>query len=198
MALSGLRIADMYITAMPVILSGILNMVFTKTGFYRRHRTPIDGGRCLSDGRRVFGDNKTWAGFLSMTVLCTAAQLFWGMFLKAVHADPRNELYSVYPNSVAYNAVIGFLSGAVYMLFELPNSFVKRRLDIEPGKTKRSALGACFFVIDQIDSLIGVMAVIYVFADISFGRYLGYVALGGLTHIAVNLVLYKLRIRRNV
>lgn len=191
-------ILDMYVTAFPVILSGILNMVFTKTGFYQRHRTPIDRGRCLRDGRRILGDNKTWAGFFAMIAFCTAIQPVFGLFLRRTGLEAHNELYRIHTNRFAYNLLIGFLFGLAYMLLELPNSFVKRRLGIEPGKTRRSGIGAVFFVIDQIDSLIGVMAVIYAFSGISFGKYLGYIALGGVTHIGINLVLYKIRIRRNL
>lgn len=191
-------ILDMYVTAFPVILSGILNMVFTRTGFYRRHRTPIDRGRCLRDGRRLLGDNKTWAGFFAMIAFCTAIQPVFGLFLRRTGLEAHNELYRIHTNRFAYNVWIGFLFGLAYMLLELPNSFVKRRLGIEPGKTRRSGIGAVFFVIDQIDSLIGVMAVIYAFSDISFGKYLGYIALGGMTHIGINLVLFKIRIRRNL
>ena len=71
-------------------------------------------------------------------------------------------------------------------------------MDIRPGKTEHSAVGAVFFVIDQIDSLIGVMLVLMAFSGISFGRYLGYLALGAGTHILVNLILYLLHIRKNL
>lgn len=191
-------ILNMYITAFPVILSGILNMIFTKTGFYQRHRTPIDRGRCLRDGRRLLGDNKTWVGFFAMIAFCAAIQPVFGLLLRQAGLEAHNELYRIHANRFDYNLLIGFLFGLTYMLLELPNSFVKRRLGIDPGKTRRSGIGAVFFVVDQIDSLIGVMAVIYAFSDISFLKYLGYIALGGMTHIGINLVLFKARIRRNL
>ena len=80
------------------------------------------------------------------------------------------------------------------MFFELPNSFIKRRLDIKPGKTTN----LFFFVFDQIDSLIGVMLVLFFTSDINLWIYLCYVGLGGLTHIVINLILYKLRVRKNL
>lgn len=193
-----MMILDMYITTLPVILSGIFNMVFTKTGIYRRHKYPIDNYKCFTDGRRILGDNKTWIGFFSMIVLCIVTQMICGGILKTAGMETHNELYRLHDNITPYNMLVGVLFGLTYMILELPNSFVKRRLDIEPGKTKNSVMGAMFFVIDQIDSLIGVMAVIYVMSDISFWKYLGYVALGGITHIVINLILYKAKIRRNV
>lgn len=84
------------------------------------------------------------------------------------------------------------------MISELPNSFIKRRLNIDAGKTDSGIKGFLFFVIDQIDSLLGVMFVLFLFSDFSFWKYLGYVALGALTHISVNLILYLTKVRKNI
>ena len=189
---------DMYITTLPVILAGVFNMVFTKTRLYQRHKAPIDHYRRLADGKRLFGGNKTWAGFFSMIVLCMAAQLAWGLALKALALEAHNELYRIHANQWGYNLLAGFLFGLAYMLFELPNSFVKRRLGIPPGGSQGAGAGPVFFVVDQIDSLIGVAAVIYFLADISFLKYLGYIALGGVTHAGVNWLLLKMKVRRNL
>ena len=59
-------------------------------------------------------------------------------------------------------------------------------------------LGIVFYVIDQIDSLVGVMLVLLLVADISAAKYFAYVLLGALTHIAVNLLLYAVKVRRNI
>ena len=83
------------------------------------------------------------------------------------------------------------------MICELPNSFIKRRINIMPGKTDKGIKGIIFFVIDQIDSLIGVFFVLMLFNGMSLSRYLLYLFVGALTHISINLLLYGLRIRRN-
>ena len=170
-------VLDMYLTMLSVILGGVLNMLFIKTDFYKKHRYPIDRNRKLKDGKRVFGDNKTWIGFGSMIVCCMISQVLIGFIC---------------------NVFLGFLFGFTYMLFELPNSFVKRRLDIACGKTNTNIIGKLFFVIDQIDSLIGVMLILVIFAKISWKQYFVYIFIGGFTHIMVNLFLYKIKVRRNV
>lgn len=192
-----MRIAELYLTGLSVILAGVLNMVFTKTGFYKRHNSPIDRGICLSDGKRLFGDNKTWAGFISMIVLCTLLQLLCGALNSAAGWEGHNDLYRVYANTPLYNLLIGFLFGLAYALLELPNSFIKRRLNIDPGKTKKSLVGALFFVIDQIDSMIGVTLVIYLFSDIPPIGYFQYLLMGGVNHALINAILYLVKIRRN-
>ena len=84
------------------------------------------------------------------------------------------------------------------MICELPNSFIKRRINIIPGKTDKGIKGILFFVIDQIDSLIGVFFVLMLLNNMSFYRYLLYLFIGALTHIVINLILFCLKIRRNV
>ena len=189
----------MYATLMPVVIAGAANMVFTKTQLYRSHNSPIDGGKSFSDGKRIFGDNKTWAGFFGMTAATALAQILWGMLSAASEAiGSRNELYLSFDNTLLFNAAAGALFGLAYVLFELPNSFIKRRLDIQPGKTDRGLKGAVFFVIDQIDSLFGVVLILAFFSGLTFPQYIQYIILGAFTHIALNALLFTLKIRRNI
>ena len=191
-------IRDMYITSMPVILGGVSNMVFTKTPLYKNHRAPMDGGRCWRDGKRILGDNKTWIGFASMTALTAASQVGWGAWCQLRGLNPRHDIYRVRKNTLGLNLVSGTLYGLAYAACELPNSFIKRRFDIRPGKTERTAVGKVFFVVDQIDSLLGVFLVLKACSGISWARYLQFICLGFGTHIGVNFALYKLHIRKNL
>ena len=98
-----------------------------------------------------------------------------------------------------FNLEIGFLLGLMYMLFELPNSFIKRRLDIRDGKTDKGLKGIIFYIIDQIDSLIGVCLIYKVYIDsYRWCDYYLFIFIGALTHIIVNLILYKMRVRKNI
>lgn len=188
----------MYLTMSPLIAGGIANMIFTKTALYRRHKVPMDRGRLWKDGRRILGDNKTWIGFFAMAGFCTVFQILCGLLCAALGWDEFNDLYRVHPNTLGFNALFGFLIGLTYMLWELPNSFIKRRLQIEPGKTGHGITGILFFLIDQVDSLLGVMLVLYMVSDISIAKYFAYVFLGALTHITVNLLLYAVKVRKNI
>lgn len=192
------EVLDLYITMLPLILSGIVNMLFVKTSIYKKYKKPIDNNRNWFDGKRIFGDNKTVIGFISMVIFSMIFQVLWGWVGKLCQFNSQNDWYLVYSNSIKYNIVSGFLIGFVYMLFELPNSFIKRRLDIIPGKTDKGIKGVIFFVIDQIDSLIGVFLVLKLLSGISLSKYFLYLLVGGFTHIAINLMLWLLRIRRNL
>ena len=175
-------IINMYITMLPVIMGGIMNMIFTKTPIYKKLKKPIDGGRIFKDGRRIFGENKTWAGFFSMMIFCCITQIAEGMILDIFNMTYRNEFYLRHENTLFYNMI----------------SFIKRRINIPSGKTAKGITGKIFFIIDQVDSLIGVMLILYMVSEISFAKYLLYIFLGGITHITVNAVLYGLKIRKNL
>jgi CDP-archaeol synthase len=104
---------------------------------------PIDRGRTVR-GRRVFGANKTWRG---------AAVMFAGA-LGATVALQRFRWYrDRLPEALrdASPAVTGSLLGASVVLGELPNSFLKRQLDIAPGEQRGSLAGIGISLFDQAD-----------------------------------------------
>ena len=191
-------ILNMYITLMPVIIAGIINMIFTKTSVYRKYRYPIDGVKKLKDGKRLFGDNKTWIGFFSMIIFTSLAQIIWGSICSFNWFIGRNYLYNAIENTVLNNLFIGALFGLAYVLCELPNSYIKRRIDIAPGKTVTGVKGVICYLFDQIDSIIGVTLILCIWCKITLFQFLLYIFLGGITHIIVNLILYGLRIRKNI
>ena len=88
--------------------------------------------------------------------------------------------------------------GIGYVLGELPNSFVKRQLDITPGKTGGGPLGALFFLVDQADSILGSFLVGWIVwvppLRVAAAIVLWLTAL----HIVLNVLLYLARVRRNV
>lgn len=187
----------MYVTMMPVILAGILNMCFVKTGLYQKWKAPIDGGKCTKDGKRLLGDNKTWAGFFGMIAAGMISQAVWGMVC-AAWLPGKNFIYDYHTNALPQNLLFGGLFGLAYVLFELPNSYIKRRLDIPAGKTVSGGKGMLFFVVDQTDSLFGVALVLALLYPMPVWQYALYILLGAGTHVTVNFVLYHLKIRRNI
>jgi len=188
-------LADMYVTLVPGIVAGILNMVWCTLPVARWLARPIDGGRMWRDGRRVFGDNKTWKGLVGMAVLGMAAAVVWGLVCAWVPVlSAHNLFYRAYANTIGYNAIIGLAVGVAYGLFELPNSFWKRRRDITPGKRTG---GWGFVVLDQIDSAVGMVLVVACVYPMTVWFFVAYIAIGGVTHAVLNLLLFAARLRRN-
>ncbi|MBR6322070.1 MAG: CDP-archaeol synthase [Lachnospiraceae bacterium] len=190
-------ILTMLLTMLPVVLGAAANMLLTKTAFFKSHRKPIDGGKMLGS-ERIFGENKSWIGFFSYIVCCTAAQLLVGFMCRGLHLDAWNQMYALHRNTVPYNLLVGSLFGLAYALFELPNSFLKRRFHVPSGGHAKGAKGVFFFILDQVDSLIGCAIVIGVFSDARFLKLVQYVLLGAFVHILVNLLLMALHARKSL
>lgn len=188
----------MYITLIPPILSGMANMAFCKFGILGSFKKPIDGGHCFTDGKRIFGDNKTWKGVIGYLIFNTLFYVLWGMVLGLCGIEDLNFFYYQHSNSLQLNILIGLLLGIAYALFELPNSFVKRRMDIIPGKTMKGSMKLLFIFIDQADSIFGLALVVWMFYDMGLFMYIAYVLIGAFTHIVVNLFLYKMKLRKNM
>ena len=126
----------MYITLIPLICTGVFNMIFCKFKICMKLNKPIDMGKTLKDGKRIFGDNKTIKGFIGYMMIGLICNVIWGLICNInPYLEKHNYLYVNYENTIIYNIIMGFLIGFAYALFELPNSFIKRRLDIQPGSS---------------------------------------------------------------
>ena len=99
-------------------------------------RRPISG--------RLFGANKTWRGVLVMN----AGPVAGAVLLYRLPAYRRRLPAGA---AAAGPLRVGALLGLALWAGELPNSFVKRRLGIAPGKQRRSATGVAISVFDQFD-----------------------------------------------
>lgn len=187
-----------YVSLAPVIFAGILNMGWVRSKAGRRLNVPMDGGRRWADGRRLFGDHKTWKGFFGMIGLGLCMGVLWGALLKGRALEDLDLFYRLRANTPGYSALTGALSGLAYALAELPNSFLKRRLDIRPGKTAGGAWQGLFIFLDQADSVIGCLLLLRLFYPFGAGLFVLGTLAGALTHLFLNMLLYFLRLRDNM
>lgn len=97
----------------------------------------------------MLGDNKTWRGALCMTAgVVLATVVLW-------QSDWwREQLPGALDDSEPL--LVGLLIGLGTVGGELPNSFFKRRLDIAPGRRRRSPGGIALAVFDQGDLVLGI------------------------------------------
>ncbi len=191
-------ILQMYITLLVPIVAGIINSIFCKTNLLKVLKVPMDFNIKLKDKKRLFGDNKTWKGFLGYIVFNIAFSLIFGFIWKVTNLERLNFFYVYHTNTFLYNLLIGFLLGLFYALFELPNSFIKRRLDIKPGKTIKGFKKIFFIILDQADSVFGVALVVWMFYPLGIKIYILYIVIGTVTHLLINMLLYFLHLRKNM
>jgi CDP-diglyceride synthetase len=191
-------IARLYITLLVPVIAGIINSIFCKTKLLNKLKVPMDFNKKFIDGKRIFGDNKTWKGFIGYIILNTLFAVLFGYIWKITKLEHLNYFYINHHNTFTYNLLIGFLLGLFYALFELPNSFLKRRLDIKPGKTLKGSKKILFIILDQADSIFGIALVVWMFYPIGIKIYLLFILLGTITHLLINMLLYFLHVRKNM
>lgn len=128
----------------PLFVASIIEAFLWKTPLFNRLNYPIHS--------RLFGENKKWRGLVSLPLAHLACvlgfqQLEIGFGVSFDHIILLRSL-----DGVVYGLLVGF----VFNLFELPNSFIKRRLGIAPGNENRPL----FHWIDHMDSPYGVLLVL--------------------------------------
>jgi len=128
---------------------------------------PIDGGKNFIDGRRLFGDHKTWKGiifgplYVGIPISIGIGLLFfflWDNIIPIIQAASDEGLYKLYTDVSIYEYYfvgIGYPMGFFFLIIriilcsygagigDLIGSFLKRRFKIASGKP--------FWVVDQLD-----------------------------------------------
>jgi hypothetical protein len=103
-------------------------------------RRPLDAGRSYH-GKRIFGDSKTWRG-----VLVAAFGCILGVAIQKHIIGSRAANIARLDYAHVSVVVLGLVMGVTAMLGELPNSFVKRRINIPPGQTTEGWRAAIFYI----------------------------------------------------
>jgi CDP-2,3-bis-(O-geranylgeranyl)-sn-glycerol synthase len=149
---------------------------------------PLDGGATFR-GRRLLGDNKTWRGVLVMFAGVFAATLalsLWPAYWDALPDEIRE----------AGPLTFGALLGLGTVAGELPNSFVKRRLGIEPGATRHSPAGAAVALLDQGDIVLGIWVTLVPIWVVTPLEAVAAFAVVAAVHLVTNVAGYAIGARR--
>jgi len=175
---------------LPVVLGGLGHVAVLKTNVLSSLAVPIDNGARWR-GRRLFGANKTWRGVVLMTgltALTSGAQAALSRRTRWASAQ------QVLPSARVNAWLTGALCGLTYCLAELPNSFVKRQLGIEPGAraTRASRLQ---YVVDQTDSVAGCLVALRILYRAAASELLTAFALGLTIHIGIDQLIYAIGIK---
>ena len=165
----------------PLVFAGSVHMMTVKTNILAPLNVPIS--------KQLFGENKTYRGLIVMPILTAV-----GMFV-ATCISKLLPLSLQLPIDLLQASLLGALLGFSYMLFELPNSFLKRRLGIPPGKSAKKYT-LVFRLIDRLDSTIGCLIVFYLFFNMSWEGLLVLFIMGILVHAVTTRLLYLLNIRK--
>lgn len=173
-------------------LAGVLHALWLRSKISLRLDGPVDLRLRLRD-RRLFGPNKMWRGFAVMPPATALA--FWAA--GSLRPDlPEWLSAGMWEISSARYAALGLACGFAFMLAELPNSFIKRQLDVAPGMAPRGrGLAALFFLLDRVDSVLGVLLVLTAVLPITPGTWAWVLLLGPGIHWLFSLWLYRLKVK---
>ncbi|MES2818133.1 MAG: CDP-archaeol synthase [Pseudomonadota bacterium] len=160
----------------PVVIGGVLHMLAVTRNVLPALRLPIHAG--------LFGANKTWRGVLLVPLLTAFGALcLWPserlLGEQAVFSQPL--------------WLVGVVAGLAYVLAELPNSWIKRRLGIAPGvaPSRWVVLG------DQLDSGLGVALAYWLLLDQPAAASLLYALTFPITALLVKRLLYWGRLKQS-
>jgi hypothetical protein len=175
----------------PVLVGLVAHGLCMKFGWLSAWAVPIDAGRTFR-GRRLLGANKTYRGVIAVGFGTAIGFLLRAEWIGANQAATEPAwLHQLSVGTFAY----GLFVGVSAMLFELPNSFVKRQLDIRPGEQGRRVTGALFYVIDQIDMLVGICLALAFAVSISLQFILWSAAFLFVAHQIITVIGYGLGMR---
>jgi hypothetical protein len=172
-------------------LAGVCHSAWLAMPGSHRFAVPLDAGRTLG-GRRLLGDNKTVRGFL---VMVPATGITFALLSSLLDALPGG-LKGLWPLSPVGYALLGCWAAVGFMAGELPNSFIKRRLDIPPGAAARGRLtGPLFFVVDRLDSILGLMLALIVAVPVPWRTWLFVALIGPALHLVFSVALFRLGVK---
>jgi CDP-diglyceride synthetase len=171
----------------PVLGAAVLHAPVLTFDLLRGLKRPLDFGLTVA-GQRLFGDNKTWRGAIVMLVGVVAAAALLSLWPWYWHHLPDG-IQDAGPWTY------GVLLGLGVVLGELPNSFLKRRLGIAPGRQRRSPGGALFSLYDQADFVLAIWVLLLPIWTMSLAQAVIVLAVVTAVHLLINLVGYAVGAR---
>lgn len=144
-----------------------------------RGRRPLDFGKSLGRNR-VFGDGKTFEGF--------GFALIAGLAVGGI----QEILYPYLPSALSYlpkiNPLIGFAMAFGAMTGDLAGAFIKRRMGMPRGQSAP--------LLDQLDFIIGGIAIGSPLIKISFGAFIILLFITPFVHYFFSWIGYRLGIKK--
>jgi CDP-2,3-bis-(O-geranylgeranyl)-sn-glycerol synthase len=134
---------------------------------------PMDFGKNFSDGKRVFGKNKTFRGFLFGWAIGILVGLVEGMVF----------------GFASYSVLFSIITPLGALLGDLTGAFVKRRLNIAPG--------GLLPVVDQVDFVVGALVFALPLAIVYWQLAVAVLVITPPIHLLTNYVAYKLKLKSN-
>ena len=133
----------------------------------------MDFGKSFFDGKRIFGNNKTFRGFFFGWAVGIGVGLVEGLVFG----------FQNYPVLFCVLIPLGALLG------DLAGAFIKRRIDIAPG--------GLLPIVDQIDFVVGAIVFSIPLSIVSWQLAVTVLLITPPIHLFTNYLAYKMKLKRN-
>ena len=145
--------------------------------------------------RRVFGNSKTFRGII---LFSAGTALTVSLQATVLHKIPALQSLEIINYGGINPPLFGFLMGVAAMLSELPNSYLKRQLDIPSGAAGRGIWLPVFYFLDQVDLLAGVWLVLSLAMTVTLDHVLFSIIFIFVAHQIITVVAYFLGMRHTI
>ncbi len=165
---------------------------------FGRNGTPIDGGKNFIDGKRLFGNGKTWQGLFGGIFTGTIVGIFLtiiSIYLIWPFVQLQVGKYPMYLADINY--LDAFFNPPIFLgvirvllictgapLGDLLGSFIKRRLNLERGAPAP--------IIDQLDFLLGAIFLAFIVFQLWWMYIIFALLVTLLLHVLSNTLAFKL------
>ena len=135
--------------------------------------SPMDFGRNFLDGRRIFGNNKTYRGF------------FFGWVVGILVGLAEVLIFG----SISYGVVFSILIPLGALCGDLAGAFLKRRLDIAPG--------GLLPIVDQVNFVVGALLFSLPLNVVTWQLAVTVLVITPPIHLFTNFLAFKLKLKSN-
>jgi CDP-2,3-bis-(O-geranylgeranyl)-sn-glycerol synthase len=149
-----------------------------------RGKRPIDMGKNFFDKNRLFGDGKTYEGFILGVLAGTLVGALEAYLYPSMNAYAMQSGVTLPPISIFVGFMIAFgaLSG------DLTGSFIKRRLGLKRGSD--------VLLLDQWNFIFGAVAFVYFFTTITIWMFLIMLLITPVVHRVANIIAHKIKVKK--
>jgi len=179
---------ELLLFALPVIFAAIFHMVVVKFNAFSFLNYPLDHNMQWQQ-KPIFGKNKTYRGLFVMIVFSIFFTYIYKVLIDNFLVFSTYNLLDFQRYSFLF---YGFIYGAGYIIAELPNSFIKRRIGTKEGKSTSIIM----VLFDQLDSVIGITLLFIPFSGFTMKHFFIGILFFGLLHIIINYLLFLAGLRK--
>jgi hypothetical protein len=176
-----------FLITLPILISGVIFIYILNNEYFPWLDIPLDFNISIK-GIRIFGANKTFRGLVLMPLLTFFATLIITLAVTAVHNGTQTTIFPFTFSKLYLSPLLGL----AYVIGEMPNSFLKRRFGIMPGKKYgKNKFKWLFVIADNCDSLIACSIVLLILYKIPLSYAIGAFAWGNFLHLITDRLKQK-------